>query len=63
MVVLRLEGGDAGIFVDAVSEVLRLLPSQIEAPPPGVGTRDCVLGLGRRKDQLCILLDVRRTLP
>jgi purine-binding chemotaxis protein CheW len=62
IIVLRLEGGDAGILVDAVSEVVRLLPSQIEAPPAGVGSRDCVLGLGRRKDQLCILLDVKRVI-
>lgn len=62
VVVLRMEGGDAGILVDSVSEVVRLLPSQIEPPPAGVGSRDCVVGLGRRRDQLCILLDVRRVL-
>jgi purine-binding chemotaxis protein CheW len=62
IIVLRLEDGDAGILVDSVAEVVRLLPSQIEPPPAGVGSRDCVLGLGRRKDQLCILLDVKRVL-
>jgi len=62
VVVLRLEDGDAGVLVDAVSDVVRLLPSQIESPPPGVGSRDCIIGLGRRRDQLCILLDVKRVL-
>jgi purine-binding chemotaxis protein CheW len=62
VLVLHGEEGDAGVLVDAVTEVVRLRPSQIEPPPPGMSERDCVLGLGRRKDQLCILLNVLQAL-
>lgn len=62
VVVLRGEEGDAGVLVDAVSEVIRLRPSQIEPPPSGMSERDCVVGLGKRKELLCILLNVQQAL-
>ena len=62
VLVLHGEEGDAGILVDSVREVVRLKPSQIEPPPPGMSERDCVIGLGRRKDKLCILLNVHQAL-
>jgi purine-binding chemotaxis protein CheW len=42
--------GDAALYVDGVSEVA------------GTAERDCIVGLGRKDDQLCILLDLERVL-
>jgi purine-binding chemotaxis protein CheW len=64
VLVVMSDEGDAGLLVDAVADVVRLRPSTIEAPPPGVagGERDCVVGLGRRGDALFILIDVDQAL-
>ncbi|MHB8876579.1 MAG: chemotaxis protein CheW [Myxococcaceae bacterium] len=64
VLIIRAEGGDAGVLVDAVREVVKMKPSALEPPPPGVGggERDCVMGLGRRRDQLYILLDIHQAL-
>lgn len=64
VLVIRSEAGDAGIFADAVAGVVKLKPSVIELPPPGVasGERECVTGIGRRGDALYILLDVEQCL-
>jgi purine-binding chemotaxis protein CheW len=60
VLVIRSDEGDAGLWVDGVTGVMRLRPSAIEAPPPGVvrGERDCVVGLGRHGNHLLILIDV-----
>jgi purine-binding chemotaxis protein CheW len=54
----------AGIWVDAVRDVVRLRPSTLEPPPPGVasGERPAVVGLGRRAAELFILLDLEQAL-
>lgn len=68
IVVVRTEEGPAGIWVDAVSDVVRLTPSMLEPAPPGVGggERVCVVGLGRlekkQQQQLYILLDIQQAL-
>jgi purine-binding chemotaxis protein CheW len=64
IIVVRTEEGPAGIWVDAVADVVRLKPSMLESAPPGVGggERDCVVGIGRRGPQLYILLDVQQAL-
>jgi purine-binding chemotaxis protein CheW len=64
VLIIKEDDGDAGVLVDAVREVVRLKPSAIEPPPPGVGggERDCVVGLGRQKDQLYIVLDLHQAL-
>lgn len=64
IIVVRTEEGPAGIWVDAVADVVRLKPSMLEPAPPGVGggDRDCVVGLGRRGPQLYILLDIQQAL-
>ncbi|MGQ0504652.1 MAG: chemotaxis protein CheW [Myxococcaceae bacterium] len=63
IVVVRDEEGDAGVLVDSVQEVLRLKPSTIEVPPAGLGSeRDCIVGIGRRRDQLFILIDIHQAL-
>lgn len=54
--------GDVGVLVDGVSEVIRMPEASLEPAPPGTTERDCIVGLGRRDDQLCILLDVERAL-
>jgi purine-binding chemotaxis protein CheW len=63
--VLVLRGGDqgdVGVLVDGVSEVVRMPDGELEPAPPGTTERDCIVGLGRRGDQLCILLDMEREL-
>jgi len=64
IIVVQMADGLAGIWVDEVSEVVRLRPSMLELAPPGVGggERDCVVGLGRRNQQLFILLDIWQVL-
>jgi purine-binding chemotaxis protein CheW len=56
--------GSAGLWVDAVRDVVRLRPSTLEPPPPGVATgeRPAVVGLGRRGAELFILLDLEQAL-
>ncbi len=64
ILVLRTEAGPAGVWVDGVVGVVKLKPSMLEAPPPGmrVGDRDCVVGMGRRGPSLYILLDAEQAL-
>ncbi|ABF90229.1 putative chemotaxis protein CheW [Myxococcus xanthus DK 1622] len=64
ILVLRTETGPAGVWVDGVVGVVKLKPSMLEAPPPGlrVGDRDCVVGMGRRGPMLYILLDAEQAL-
>ena len=64
VLIVRGDDGDAGVLVDAVREVVKMKPSALEPPPPGVGggERDCVVGLGRRRDQLYIVLDLHQVL-
>ncbi len=63
VVVVHLPDGPSGILVDEVSEVVKMRPSSLEPPPPGIGgERDCVVGLGRRGDKLYILVDVQQAL-
>lgn len=55
--------GPAGVWVDAVKDVVRLKPSMLEPAPSGLGgERDCVVGIGRRSSQLFILLDLEQAL-
>ncbi|MFA6149081.1 MAG: chemotaxis protein CheW [bacterium] len=57
-------GMAAGIIVDSVSEVLRVSSDVIEPPPPmtaSIGS-EYILGVGKLKDRLLILLDIERLL-
>jgi len=57
-------GMPAGIIVDSVSEVLRISTELIEPPPPmtaSIGS-EYILGVGKLKDRLLILLDIERLL-
>jgi purine-binding chemotaxis protein CheW len=63
ILVAHTEEGPAGVWVDAVKDVVRLKPSMLEQAPPGLGgERDCVVGIGRRSSQLYILLDLQQAL-
>ncbi len=62
VVLLKDPEGDAGILVDRVRGVVRLLLSKLE-PAPSLGAeRRAVAGLGRKDGQLYILLDVEQAL-
>jgi len=57
-------GMAAGIIVDSVSEVLRISYDVVEPPPPmtaSIGS-EYILGVGKLKDRLLILLDIERLL-
>ena len=64
--VLVCDAGDGprGLLVDAVSQVVRLAASAVEARPQGVGSAaaDAILGIGRKGDGLYILLDLAAVL-
>lgn len=62
VVLLKDPSGDAGILVDRVRGVVRLLRSKLEAPPSIAGDRRAVAGLGRAQGSLYILLDVEEAL-
>ena len=64
IVVVDLGQKVIGILVDAVSEVLRLPSSTIEAAPPvvaGIGS-EYIKGVGKLNDRLLILLDLANLL-
>jgi purine-binding chemotaxis protein CheW len=64
IVVVEVENGIIGMIVDAVSEVLRLPISQIEPPSELVASieTDLIRGVGKRDQDLVILLDIYKTL-
>ena len=62
VVLVRDEQGDAGVLVDGVTEVVKLLPSRFESPPAGTSDRDSIAGLARKGNTLYILLDVAQVL-
>jgi len=57
-------GAQTGLIVDAVEEVVEILGEQIEPPPALCADADAafVVGLGKLRDQVKIVLDVRRLL-
>jgi purine-binding chemotaxis protein CheW len=62
VVLVRDDEGDAGVLVDAVEEVVKLLPSRFEPPPPGTSDREAIAGLARKGEALYILLDLNEAL-
>lgn len=62
VVLLKDPEGDAGILVDRVKGVVRLLLSKLEPAPTLGAERRAVAGLGRKDGQLYILLDVEQAL-
>jgi purine-binding chemotaxis protein CheW len=62
VVLLRAPGGDAGILAEGVQGVVRLPMDALEAPPTAPLPMACVAGLGRRGEELYILLDIEAAL-
>ncbi|MGC4113126.1 MAG: chemotaxis protein CheW [Myxococcales bacterium] len=65
IIVVETGKGPAGLLVEAVEQVVRLRPSTIEAPPPGLGAgveSDYIVGIGRQKDRMFVLLNLQSVL-
>ena len=64
IVVVEMEGRLVGLLVNSASEVLRLAPSDIEAPQNVFPNEEMqyVTGVGKLKDRLIILLDLNQIL-
>jgi purine-binding chemotaxis protein CheW len=64
IVVVELEERFVGLLVSSASEVLRMSPSDIEAPQDVFPDEDMnyITGVGKLKDRLIILLDLGRIL-
>ncbi len=64
VLVVELEGKLLGLIVSSASEVLKIPPSEIEAPGSvfAEGESSYVTGVGKLKGRLIILLDIARLL-
>ena len=64
ILVVELEGKLLGLIVNAASEVLKIAPSDIEAPGNlfSEGESSYVTGVGKLKGRLIILLDIAKLL-
>ena len=64
IIVVESDGGNVGIVVDAVTEVMTLQGDQIEETPALVSDidNDFVRGVARRNDNLITLLDLDKAL-
>ena len=64
ILVVELEGKLVGLIVNAASEVLKIAPSEIEAPGNlfADGESGYVTGVGKLKGRLIILLDIAKLL-
>jgi purine-binding chemotaxis protein CheW len=62
IVLVRSDDGDAGILVDGVEGVVRLMPSHIEPAPLGGTERPFLIGISRKAERLFIILDVEQAL-
>ena len=64
ILVVELEGKLVGLIVNAASEVLKIAPSDIEAPGNLFSEGECsyVTGVGKLKGRLIILLDIAKLL-
>ncbi len=64
IVVVEAEGRLIGLLVNSASEVLRILPSEIEAPQDVFqeGELNYITGVGKLRGRLVILLDLNKIL-
>ena len=64
IIVLEIDGVPTGIVVDAVSDVLEILPENISAPPGWRrgDEKGVILGLGKLDELVCTILDVNKFL-
>lgn len=59
------EKTELGLMVDAVSEVIEILPSQIEPPPPQFGSsiqREFIRGMGKVYGDFIVILEPKHAL-
>jgi purine-binding chemotaxis protein CheW len=65
IVIVDAGEGPLGLLVDAVTSVVRLPAGSIEPCPQGISTAaaECVIGIGRQRDRLFMVLDVAALLP
>ncbi|HET8668816.1 MAG TPA: chemotaxis protein CheW, partial [Terriglobales bacterium] len=64
ILVAEIEGKMVGLIVDAASEVLKIPPSDVEAPPNvfDEGDVNYVTGVGKLKGRLIIMIDMAKIL-
>ncbi|MGI6038106.1 MAG: chemotaxis protein CheW [Limnochordia bacterium] len=64
IIIVEMDENRAGLLVDAVTEVLRLASTDIEATPRSIAglQADFIQGVGKMEDRLLILLDVKKIL-
>jgi purine-binding chemotaxis protein CheW len=64
IVVVEIGDTTVGMIVDTVNQVLRIPRDIIEPPPPIIGgiESEYILGVGKLKDRLLILLDIEKIL-
>jgi purine-binding chemotaxis protein CheW len=63
IVVVEITSQTVGLIVDSVQEVLRILTSNIEPPPPVTAIEaDFIEGVGKLDERLIIILDIDRIL-
>ncbi|HTZ51788.1 MAG TPA: chemotaxis protein CheW [Spirochaetia bacterium] len=64
VIVVEVETTLVGMVVDSASQVVRIPVDQFSAPPPVMGdaTRGYITSVGRRGEELVIMLDVDRIL-
>ena len=64
IIVMEILGRIMGVVVDEISDVVELFPEEVQATvnlPPGV-QREYMKGIGKKEDDLIVLLDVDRLL-
>lgn len=64
IIVMEISGRIMGVIVDEISDVVELLPEEVQAPsnlPPDVQV-EYIKGIGKKEYELIILLDVDRLL-
>jgi len=64
IVVMEISGRVMGVIVDEISDVVELLPEEVQAPsnlPPNIKV-EYIKGIGKKEYELVILLDVDRLL-
>lgn len=63
IIVVEISGQTVGVTVDAVTEVVRLSTSDVEAPPASTVVESRYInGVGKINDRLIILLDIDQVL-
>ncbi|MBW1927272.1 MAG: purine-binding chemotaxis protein CheW [Deltaproteobacteria bacterium] len=64
IIVMEISGRVIGVIVDEITDVVEILPEEIQATsnlPPGMKT-EYMKGIGKKEDKLVVLLDIDRLL-